>query len=1489
MAITPASLNITANTQSKVYGNNDPSLTYNSTGLVNATVDGVTINDSISGSLSRVAFGTLAGEQVGTFGISQNTVAVSDPSNYTTSYTGANLTITKAALSIAANTQSKVYGNNDPSLTYNSTGLVNATVDGVVMNDTNSVTGSLSRTAFGTLAGEQVGSFAITQGSVTGTNNYTTSYTGNNLAITPAGLSIAANTQSKVYGNNDPSLTYNSTGLVNATVDGVTINDSISGSLSRVAFGTLAGEQVGTFGISQNTVAVSDPSNYNTTYTGANLTITKAALSIAANSQPKVYGNNDPSLTYNSTGLVNATVDGVVMNDTNSITGNLSRTAFGTLAGEQVGSFAITQGSVTGTSNYITSFTGNNLAITPASLNVTANTQSKVYGNNDPSLTYNSTGLVNTTVDGVTINDSISGSLSRTAFGTLAGEQVGTFGINKNTVAASDPSNYITTYTGANLTITKAALNISANAQSKVYGNNDPSLTYNSTGLVNATVDGVSITDSINGSLSRTAFGTLAGEQAGAYGISQNTLAVSDPSNYTTSYTGANLTITKAPLSIGANAQSKVYGNNDPSLTYSSMGLVNATVDGVLINDTNSIIGSLSRTAFGTLAGEQVGSFAITQGSVAGTSNYTTSYFGNNLAITPAALSIAANAQSKVYGNNDPSLTYNNTGLVNTTVDGVTINDSISGSLSRNSFGTLAGEQVGTFGINQNTVAVSDPSNYNTTYTTANLTITTAPLSISANAQSKVYGNNDPALTYGSAGLVDAIVDGVLINDTGTISGSLSRVQYGTLAGEQVGTYTINQGTVSGSSNYALPTYTSNNLSITSASLVIAPNSQSKIYGTNDPSLTYTQHGLVNTVVDGVTINDSNTITGSLTRIDYGTLTGEQVGSFAITQGSLTGTSNYTTSVAAGSSLTINPTTLTVIANPATKAYGTDDPSLAYTTSGLVNTIVDGVALNDTASGNIGRNAGENVGTYTFNTGSVAASSPADYNTVITGGSLNITPVQLAVTVTSGQSKVYGTNDPATGYTYTDTGLLSGVTPKYWNSSGVLVNDTTINDTIGGTPGRSAGENAGSYNYTLGSVTPSTPANYITSLSAGSGTFSIQQASIVVTPTNSQSKAYGSNDPSTGFDYSNTGVVSGATPMYWNSLGVYVSGTTINDSLSGNLGRATGENVGSYAYNAGSIAVSDPANYTLPSLTPGAFTINPATLNIVPTPGQSKVYHSTDPVFTYTDNVINNVTPMYWNNQGNYVSGTTINDTVTGALGRTPGENVGTYSYTIGSVTNSAPSNYTVNTGFFTSNPFSITPATLTVSGILANNKIFDGNTLATLNLGSATISGIYAGDTVNLNQSGYNANFLTSNVGNNLSVSVSNLGLNGGSASNYQLVQPAGLSANIFPNTTPNPTPNNPTIPQYQTVFPINMMTQQNVPYLYTYNTGPNNSGGVIYQTFNMNYQVQGSTNSSGNSCMDIGNSRICTIINNVKASISLPSSNSQTHKIGGNVDTNQ
>ena len=55
--------------------------------------------------------------------------------------------------------------------------------------------------------------------------------------------------------------------------------------------------------------------------------------------------------------------------------------------------YAISQGTLAADSDYTIAFTGSTLTITPATLTVTANPQTKVYGQADPALTYQASGF----------------------------------------------------------------------------------------------------------------------------------------------------------------------------------------------------------------------------------------------------------------------------------------------------------------------------------------------------------------------------------------------------------------------------------------------------------------------------------------------------------------------------------------------------------------------------------------------------------------------------------------------------------------------------------------------------------------------------------------------------------------------------------------------------------------------------------------------------------------------------------------------------------------------------------------------------------------------------------------------------------------------------------------------------------------------------------------------------------------------------------------
>lgn len=94
----------------------------------------------------------------------------------------------------------------------------------------------------------------------------TTALSFGNASITKAPLSIDADPQEKVFGENDPELTYTFSGLISG--------DDFSGSLARAA-----GTNVGVYAITQHTLTVS--SNYDITFTGNNLTITKATQTIS--------------------------------------------------------------------------------------------------------------------------------------------------------------------------------------------------------------------------------------------------------------------------------------------------------------------------------------------------------------------------------------------------------------------------------------------------------------------------------------------------------------------------------------------------------------------------------------------------------------------------------------------------------------------------------------------------------------------------------------------------------------------------------------------------------------------------------------------------------------------------------------------------------------------------------------------------------------------------------------------------------------------------------------------------------------------------------------------------------------------------------------------------------------------------------------------------------------------------------------------------------
>jgi hypothetical protein len=386
-----------------------------------------------------------------------------------------------------------------------------------------------------------------------------------------------------------------------------------------------------------------------------------------------------------------------------------------------------------------------------------------------------------------------------------------------------------------NFTINKLAVTVTpASDQSKTYGAADPVFTYTtSPALVG--------TDSLTGVLSR-----VSGDNVGSYAITQGTVTTANNANYTVTLSGTpvNFTINKLAVTVTADAKSKTYGSDDPTLTYTTSP------------SSISLSGALSRAT-----GENVGSYAMTQGTVttANNANYTITFIGANLTISQRAVTVTADAKSKTYGDADPGLTYQLTGSLKS-------GDAFTGALTR-----VAGENAGEYNITQGTVALN--SNYNITFVGAKLTISTRAVTVTADAKSKDFGGVDPALTY-------TLTSGSLKSGD-AFTGALTRV-----AGENAGEYDITQGTVALNSNYNI-TFVGAKFTINGVIVTVTPVSgqQAEIGSGYKVQLTVT--GLLGT----------DTYTGDAAYTDA-------LGDQAITVGTLAVGSNYSLSFTPG--VTVN-------------------------------------------------------------------------------------------------------------------------------------------------------------------------------------------------------------------------------------------------------------------------------------------------------------------------------------------------------------------------------------------------------------------------------------------------------------------------------------------------------------------------------------------------------------------------------------------------------
>jgi filamentous hemagglutinin family protein len=357
--------------------------------------------------------------------------------------------------------------------------------------------------------------------------------------------------------------------------------------------------------------------------------------------------------------------------------------------------------------------------------------------------------------------------------------------------------------------------------------------------------------------------------------------------------------------------------------------------------------GSLTWSA-GTAASTAAGTTSAVRGSGATGTGYQILYAGS-LTVSKAPLTVTANGFSKAYdglaysGGNGVSYS----GFVNSEGSGV-----LGGALAYG--GSAQGAvNAGTYAI---TPSGLTSSNYTINFANGSLTVSTVPLTVTANGFSKIY---DGLAYSGGNGVV---YSGFVNGETASVLGGALAYGGSSQGAVNAGSYAITpSGLTSG--NYAI-SYANGALTVNTAPLTVTANNATKVYD-----------GLAWSGGNGVSY--SGFVNGEGVGVLGGTLAysgnsqnAVNTGSYTITPSGLT-SSNYAITYTAAS-LSITPATLTYTAAPASFFNG-------QTPSGLSGT-VDGFVAGDTL-------AGSTTGLLAWTTTAKAASQPGQYS--ITGSGLN--------------------------------------------------------------------------------------------------------------------------------------------------------------------------------------------------------------------------------------------------------------------------------------------------------------------------------------------------------------------------------------------------------------------------------------------------------------------------------------------------------------------
>ena len=456
-----------------------------------------------------------------------------------------------------------------------------------------------------------------------------------------------------------------------------------------------------------------------------------------------------------------------------------------------------------------------------------------------------------------------------------------------------------------------------------------------------------------------------------------------DP-NYSFSYFGGSVTVNTAPLTITAASPSMTYGGTVPNISPLYAGFQNGDTGSSLNTPPNC---STTATSSSTVAGSPYQTFC----SGAADSNYTIGYATGALTVGKAQLTVTALSTSITYGGTAPTITPNYSGFVNG--DGPSsLTSQPSCSSTATSSSTVAGSPYPS-----SCSGAADP-NYAIVSVNGSVTVTKAPLTITASSGSMAYGATQPTITPAYSGFVNGDTSSSLTTNPtcSTTANGSSPVSGNPYAASC-------SGAVDG--NYAI-TYVGGSVTVTPVPLMITASSTSMTYGAPKPTITPAYSGFVNG-------DSSSSLTTKPSCATAATSSSQVSGSPYSSSCSGAVDTNYTIAYVSGS-LTVDPAPLTITPHASTMTYGGTVPTITPGYSGFVNGD-SASSLTTTPTCSTTATSSDPPSPPTYASLCSGASDP-NYTIVYDLGATTVTQAPIAVAVSGSQA-----NEGAPSFVGTDT------------------------------------------------------------------------------------------------------------------------------------------------------------------------------------------------------------------------------------------------------------------------------------------------------------------------------------------------------------------------------------------------------------------------------------------------------------------------------------